>query len=171
MRACLFLVSAAVVITTSACTTTGSSTSSGWDKRLCHPGTGKPISERTLKRIFGAQGIRLYRDHDYCFGGSDPRVLSSFSNAPIGYNKEEAVSASQGDISCNVDRDDIFGRQIERFVWRNDSAPTYVEVLNVDCAIYPNRRADTDALERAMRRLPGVSPQPSTVPSPDAVHD
>ena len=126
-----------------------------------------------MKRILGTQGIRLYRDHDYCFGSSDVRVLSALSNAPIGLgnDEEEAVRVSQGLISCDVLASGIFGRRIERFVWRNDSNPTYIRVLNVDCSITPNKLADTDVLERAIRALPGVSAQPTTVPSSDAIHD
>ncbi len=60
---------------------------------------------------------------------------------------------------------------MERFVWRNDTNPTYPRVLNVDCAISPSKRADTAALERALRGLPVVSAQPTTVPSSDAIHD
>jgi hypothetical protein len=49
--------------------------------------------------------------------------------------------------------------------------PTYLDVLNVGCAIYPQTRDHTDTLEDALRRLPGVSDLPSTVPSEDAVPD
>lgn len=61
--------------------------------------------------------------------------------------------------------------RIERFVWRNDPDPTYVRELNVDCAIFPEMKRQTDSLERALRRLPGVSDLPSTLPSEDAIHD
>jgi hypothetical protein len=77
-----------------------------------------------------------------------------------------------GDLFCDVLNKNIYGSRIERFVWRNDRHPTYVQVLNVDCAaIYPATSADTDRLERAFRDLPGTSKQPTTVPSRGAVHD
>ena len=172
MTACILL-SAALLINASACASSSDSTKASWDKRPCRPGIGHPISERTLKHILGTQGIRLYRDHGDCFGATDVRVLSSLSNAPIGlgYAKEEAVRVSQGLIDCDVNATDIFGSRIERFVWRNDSNPTYVRVLNVHCAISPDSRADTERLERAIRRLPGVSRLPTTLPSADAIHD
>jgi hypothetical protein len=54
---------------------------------------------------------------------------------------------------------------------RNDPFPTYLRVLNVACDIYPESREQTDTLEQALRRLPGVNDLPSTVPSEDAVRD
>ena len=38
-----------------------------------------------------------------------------------------------------------------------DADPTYVDVLNVGCAILPENEEQTDTLEQALRRLPGVS--------------
>jgi hypothetical protein len=127
----------------------------------------------TLKRIFRAHGIRLYPDHDYCFGCHDQSVVWALSNTPSGLPHEDAdrASASHGFVSCDVLAKDVFGRRIARYVWRNDDDPTYVEVLNIECAISPNSRRDTDELERATRQLPRVSTQPTTGPSEDAVHD
>lgn len=93
---------------------------------------------------------------DHC--DADARVLVSLSN-------------TKQDLFCDVLRTDLYGRRIERFVWLNDRSPTYVRVLNVDCAIYPQDSVATDELEAAFRDLPGVSTQATTLPSADATHD
>ena len=133
----------------------------------CRPGRGAPVTERALKEAFAAEGIRLYRDDD-CFD-SVLAVLSNITDAVPG-EREEAILSSQGHIFCEV-YDSGASTRIERFVWRYDPHPTYVRVLNVDCGIYPETIRQTDAVERALRRLPGVSRLPSTVPSADAVRD
>jgi hypothetical protein len=81
------------------------------------------------------------------------------------------LSDAHGSVYCDVLRRNLFGSRIERFVWRNDRKPTYLRVLNIDCAIYPASMADTNRLEWALRQLPGVSAQGTTVPSTDAIHD
>lgn len=78
---------------------------------------------------------------------------------------------SSGSVFCDVYLENLYGARIERFVWRNDHDPTYLRVLNVDCGIYPETRADTDRLEHAFRDLPGVSTKSAIVPSADAIHD
>ena len=109
----------------------------------------------------------MYRDDD-CFDS----VLAVLSNIPdaVPGEREEAILSSQGHIFCEV-YDSGASTRIERFVWRYDPHPTYVRVLNVDCGIYPETIRQTDAVERALRRLPGVSRLPSTVPSAGAVRD
>jgi hypothetical protein len=122
---------------------------------VCRAGAPRPIPERTLKRVLAVRGFQLRRD-DRCYG--DIRVLVTLSDA-------------DGRLYCDLLRRNLFGSRIERFVWRNDPAPTYLRVLNIDCAIYPEARTETNRLERAFRRLPGVSAQDTTVPSADAIHD
>jgi hypothetical protein len=119
-----------------------------------------------LKVALDAEGIRLLRDSD-CSG--DELELSNLTDA-VPYKQEDVIRASEGHIFCDLYPEGSSPR-IERFVWRNDPDPTYLDVLNVSCAIYPETREQTDALEQALRRLPGVSDQPSTVPSEDAVRD
>jgi hypothetical protein len=82
-----------------------------------------------------------------------------------------SLEDSSSSVLCDIEATDIFGSRLQRFVWRNDSSPTYLRVLNVDCGIYPDMLADTDRLERAFRDLPGVGARPATVPSQDAIHD
>jgi hypothetical protein len=131
----------------------------------CRPDRGAPITERGLKAALDAEGIRLLRDSD-C---SDELELSNITDA-VPYEKEDTIRASEGHIFCELYPDGSSPR-IERFVWRNDPHPTYLRVLNVSCAIYPESREQTDTLEEALRSLPGVSDLPSTVPSEDAVRD
>lgn len=132
----------------------------------CRPDRGAPITEPELKAALDAEGIRLLRDSD-CSG--DELELSNITDA-VPYEQEDAIMASEGRIFCELYPEGSSPR-IERFVWRNDPDPTYLDVLNVSCAIYPETREQTDALEQALRRLPGVSDLPSTVPSEDAVRD
>ena len=134
----------------------------------CLPGTASPITERTLVSTFGAQGIQLHRDHkDNCA----PDALLALSNTAVPYEEQVRVREAEGDIFCHVYPTDIWGPRIKRFIWRNDPDPTRINVLNVGCAHYPERAGQTDKLEQAFRQLPGVSSQPTTVPSSDAVHD
>jgi hypothetical protein len=120
-----------------------------------------------LKTALAARQIQLYRD-DRCYPGK----LVTLSNVagPVRHEQKDAIMASEGHIFCHV-YGKSYGPRIERFVWRNDPDPTYIRVFNVDCAIYPERKAQTDELEQAIRRLPGVSDRPATLPSPDATHD
>jgi hypothetical protein len=133
----------------------------------CLPGTASPISERTLVSTFRAQGIELHRD-DHCA----PDALSTLSNTgDIPYEEEVRVREAEGDIFCDVYPTEIWGPRIERFVYRNDPDPIHINVLNVSCSHYPENAEQTDKLEQAFRKLPGVSSGPTTVPSSDAVHD
>ena len=133
----------------------------------CARGGGKPITERMLKDALAAEGIRVYRESD-CF--TDELVLLSNLTDAVRYEQEDEIRESEGHIFCSLY---ATGRpsRIRRYVWRNDPEPTNVEVLNVVCSIYPEAKSQTDTLEHALRRLPGVSELPSTVPSDDAVHD
>jgi hypothetical protein len=121
---------------------------------------------RELKAALDAEGIRLLRDSD-CSG--DQLEFSNLTDA-IPYEQKGVIRASESHISCDLYPEGS-SRRVHRFGWRNDPYPTYLDVLNVGCAIYPETRDHTDTLEDALRRLPGVSDLPSTVPSEDAVPD
>ena len=155
----------------SCATSNGKSGSSGTTTSVakkCRAGTASPINERALQGALGVKGIQAYRV-DNCA----PDALVRLSNVTdaVPYEQEQDVVASEGHILCDIYRTDIFGSRIERFVWRNDPRPTYLRVLNVDCAIYPESNEHTDTLEQAVRQLPGVSAQPTTLPSSGAIHD
>ena len=84
----------------------------------------------------------------------------------------DSIVAAEGHILCELYGEDLrLARRIERFVWLNDPTPTYIRVLNVSCGVFTDETAHTDAVERAFRRLPGVSRMPTRVPSEDAVRD
>jgi hypothetical protein len=134
----------------------------------CRPGDGAPITEKSLKAALAAEGIRLLRRSD-CLG--DELVLLSNLTDAVPYQQEDAIMASEGHVFCELYPTAVASRRIERFVWRNDSDPTHLYVLNVACSIYPEDQRQTDALEGALRRLPGVSNRPTTVPSSDAIRD
>lgn len=119
-----------------------------------------------MKAALDAEGIRLLRGSD-CSG--DELELSNITDA-VPYEQEDVIMASEGHIFCQLFTEGSSPR-IERFVWRNDPHPTYLRVFNVACDIYPETREQTDTLEEALRRLPGVSELPSRVPSEDAVRD
>jgi hypothetical protein len=139
------------------------------EPRPCRSGTASPITEEMLVSAFSARGIQLHRDHpDNCA----PDALLALSNTAVAtYEEEVRVREAQGDIFCHVYPADIWGDRIERFVWRNDPDPTWINVLNVGCAHYPEKPGQTDKLEEAFRKLPGVGSEPTTVPSSDAIHD
>ena len=130
------------------------------DATKCADGTAAPVDERTLKRAFSAEGITLQRD-DRCT--ALPGVLVSLANTD-----DEEI-----DVLCELYPRDAAGtdNRIERFIWRNDPTPTNVRVLNVSCGVFAEETTETDAVERAFRRLPRVSDAPTTLPSSDAVHD
>jgi hypothetical protein len=138
------------------------------EPKQCRAGAGEPITERALRDAFRREGIELLRD-DRCW--SD--VLVSLSNVAdaVPYPEQDGIGERQGILFCDLLRSNIVGSRIERFVWRNDPMPTYLRVLNVDCAIYPNAPEHTNRVERALRRLPGVSPDATGLPSSDAIHD
>jgi hypothetical protein len=96
-------------------------------------------------------------------------LLSNLADVPS--ERTDEIVASQGHIICGLYAGGSSSHRVERFVWRNDHDPTYVRVLNVNCSIYPKNHRQTDTLERAIRRLPGVSDLPSALPSKDAVSD
>jgi hypothetical protein len=169
MRGAVFLMT--VFLLAAGCGTSsgksGSSRTTTSEPNQCRAGTGSPISEDSLKRAFEAKGIQLYRD-DNC---TDPDALVELSNMAIPYEQQDAVKSSEGEIFCSIYPTDTFGPRIERFVWRNDRRPLSVDVLNVGCALFPERVAHTDKVEQAVRQLPGVSKQSTTVPSEDAIHE
>jgi hypothetical protein len=122
----------------------------------CRAGTPAPISEAVFKRALALRGFTLHREHDLCV--PDPRLLVTLSDAGAYLN-------------CFIYRRNVFGSRLQRFVWRNDPRPTYLRVLNVECGFYAESRSSTDNVERGFRRLPGVSSQSTTLPSPAAIHD
>jgi hypothetical protein len=125
----------------------------------CAKGTAAPVDEKTLKRAFSAEGITLHCDDR---STALPGALVSLTSS----NDEEI------DVLCELyPRDAARGNRIRRFVWLNDPTPTHVDVLNVVCGVFAEQTTETDAVERAFRRLPRVSAAPTTVPSEDAVHD
>ena len=160
MRSAVFLTTVALLAAgcTSSDGPSGSSRTTKVESKKCRAGSAIPISERALDRALSGKGIQLYGDHKNCA----PDALFALSNTAI---------ASEGEIFCALYGANEFGPRIERFVWRNDPKPTYIRVLNVHCAIYPESAANTDTLEDAIRQLPGVSTQSTTVPSSDAIHD
>ena len=131
----------------------------------CSSGIAAPIDEQTLKRAFAAEGITLHQEES-CLAGS----VASFSNTDVTVGEEyDSITAAEGHILCKVYAP-VSGERsrIERYVWRNDPTPTHVRVLNVSCGVFSERIEHTDAVERAFRRLPGVSELPTTVPGEDA---
>ena len=136
------------------------------EPELCRPEAGAPITERELKAAMDAEGIRLLRESD-CSG--DELALSNLT-AAVPYEEEGVIRASEGHILCDLYPEGS-DRRIYRYVWRNDPDPTSLDVLNVGCSIFPENRGQTDTLEQALRRLPGVSDLPSKLPSEDAVRD
>jgi hypothetical protein len=134
----------------------------------CRPGQAAPVSERAFKKALAAEGIRLRRDAQ-CLG-RELVLLSNITDA-ISSDQEDSIMASQGHIICELYEEKVTSARIERYVWRNDPDPTYLAVLNIHCAVFPETRTQTDAVERALRSFPGVSPLPRTVPSADAVPD
>jgi hypothetical protein len=159
----------AAVLALLACGCAGASSDGGTEavEPPCRPDHRAPITERELKAALDAEGIRLLRDSD-CSG--EELGLSNITDA-VSSEQVDVILASEGHVFCDLYTKDTFSPRIERFVWRNDPDPTYLDVLNVSCAIYPETREQTDVLEHALRRLPGVSELPSTLPSDDAVRD
>jgi hypothetical protein len=174
VRLLVFLVLATLLSGCGSSKQTGATTEGmGPEPKPCRAGTARTISESTLKHVFTGNGIRLYRNGNADGACSDRRVLVSLSNVPeqMSNRQTDSIDARQGTISCDLLTAPSFGRRLERFVWRNDHRPTYVDVLNVDCAIHPANVRQVDRLERTLRRLPGVSDAPAAVPSEDATGD
>ena len=140
------------------CTTSSQPNRSG--SSACAEGKEAPIDEKTLTRAFSAEGIRLHRD-DRCL--ALPGTLVSLSS----------ISDEEIDVLCEIYPSDAAhdSNRIQRFVWLNDPTPTHLDVLNVSCGVFTEATAETDVVERALRRLPGVSAAPTTLPSEDAVRD
>jgi hypothetical protein len=163
-----YAVLAAITLLTGGCGGAGDGDSSA-PTRPCRAGAASPIDERTLLQAFAAEGIVLYRE-DRCH--SLPGTVISLTN--IGPSDDyDSNAGTEGHILCELFGDDpgVTTRRIERFAWRNDPTPTHIRVLNVSCGVFTDETAHTDAVERAFRRLPGVSRMQATVPSADAVRD
>jgi hypothetical protein len=159
VRVCT-LIAACVVVIGAGCTSADSITGES-----CAPGPGAPIDEKTLKRAFAAEGIALGRD-----GSCSAGVVASLSNTPGTMVGEEydTITAAEGNVLCDVYEPDVGSpSRIERWVWLNDPTPVNVRVLNVSCSVFTENSEHTDAVERAFRRLPGVSHLPAIVPSED----
>jgi hypothetical protein len=106
--------------------------------------------------------------------GDELVMLSNFPETlpPLDrLDEEEAILDEEGQVFCEIYDSADLSPRLRRYVWKNDPRPTYLEVLNLLCAHFPEDRSQTDMVERAIRRLEGVDPRPSVVPSSDAVHD
>jgi hypothetical protein len=134
----------------------------------CRKGAAAPITEREIRDAFTAEGIQLYRRSD-CFG--DELVLLSNIAEGISSEEEDDALADSGAVYCEVYGDQVSGARLQRFVWRNDPDPIHLRTLNLNCSYYPENRRQTDVVEQAIRRLRGVDPRPSVVPSDDAMRD
>jgi hypothetical protein len=165
---CAYAVLAAVPLLNSGCGGVGDDDLAAPPPPPCRAGAVSPIDDRTLLKAFAAEGIVLYRD-DRCH--SLPGTVISLTN--IGSSDDyDSITGKEGHILCELFGEDLrVKRRIRRFVWLNDPTPTHIDVLNVSCGVFTDETAHTDAVERAFRRLPGVSRMPTTVPSADAVRD
>jgi hypothetical protein len=127
----------------------------------CSPGQGRPISEATLKAVFAQRGIQLRRD-DRCETFRNPNTQRLDPKAPLATlrNTTEAddydrVVSTQGDILCQLERQNSFGTKLERLKYEGDQE-THLRTLNVLCTIYPEAPEQIDALAAALLQLPGV---------------
>jgi hypothetical protein len=127
----------------------------------CRPGQGRPISEATLKAVLAERGIQLRRD-DRCETFRNPATQRLDPKAPLatlsnstGSEDIDRVLSTQGDIFCQIERQNTFGAKIERLKYEGDEE-THLRTLNVLCTIHPETPDQIDALAAALLRLPGV---------------
>jgi hypothetical protein len=127
----------------------------------CSPGHAQPISEATLKAVFAQRGIQLRRD-DRCETFRNPTTQRLDPRAPLvtlsntsGAADYDQVVSTQGDIFCQLERKNSFGRKLERLKYEGDEE-THLRTLNVLCTIYPEAPEQINALAAALLQLPGV---------------
>jgi hypothetical protein len=127
----------------------------------CSPQRARPISEATLKAVFAQRRIQLRRD-DRCETFRNPTTQRLDPKAPLvtlsntsGAADYDQVVSTQGDIFCQLERKNSFGRKLERRKYEGDEE-THLRTLNVLCTIHPEAPEQINALAAALLQLPGV---------------
>ena len=119
----------------------------------CPRGLARPFSIATLIRVAQEHGISLKRQPD-C---DAPQVIvDAASNILIGddVHDDDEVEAREGHVLCRV-VDLPFAKPPfrQRTTEYATDHETYLDVANVNCAIYPQAAEQIDRLERAFKAL------------------
>ena len=130
----------------------------------CPRGLARPFSIATLIRVAQEHGVSLKREPD-C---DAPQVIvDAASNVLIGddVHDDDEVYAREGHVLCRV-VDLPFAKapfRVQRTKYATDHE-TYLDVANVNCAIYPEAPEQIDRLERAFEALAEASVEQRSCP-------
>jgi hypothetical protein len=112
----------------------------------------KPVTVTGLVSVFRANHISLRTEH----GCSSPPILAEASNNTGGTGPRQAqITAREGDVLCSILPRSTSSR-VQRARYSGD-AQTYVQVLNVVCAVFPSDDIHAERqignAKRALNRL------------------
>jgi hypothetical protein len=114
---------------------------------------GNPVTLAKTVEVFRANGITLYADERKC---EAPDLYSTNPDATnfgsSGLKRDQEIARKEGDVLCHVGTKD-FGRIVEITKYPTDEE-TYLDVLNVDCSVYPyNSASEAEQVGRVKRAL------------------
>ena len=118
----------------------------------CGKGPMEPVTIAELIRTFNANQISLRNEHS-C---SSPPILAEASNMRVAKGqRQQQISAREGDVLCTIQPPSA-GSKVRRAHYQGD-AQTYVQTLNVLCAVWPSDDAQAatqiDNVAQGLRQL------------------
>ncbi len=117
-----------------------------------------------LVEVFRANGITLDIDEPKCASRDSPDPDAT-NGGPSGVEQHQEVEREEGSVLCRIGFDTI-DREVEVVKYPTDEE-TYLDVLNVGCAVYPYDAASEaaqvdrvkEALEARVRKTPRTGEQ------------
>jgi hypothetical protein len=118
----------------------------------CSKGPMKPVTIAELIGTFRTNQISLRNEHS-C---PSPPILAEASNMRVASGpRQQQISAREGDVICTIQPRST-GPKVRRAHYQGD-AQTYVQTLNVVCAVWPSDNAQAatqiDNVARGLRQL------------------
>lgn len=112
---------------------------------------GRPVTIARVVAAFRKHGITL----DINVRDCEHPSLSSLdvtNGGPTGLKNNPSVTAREGTVQCRV-RNRNYGRRVNVTKYSTDTE-TYLDALNVDCAVYPSdKRSEARQVRRVKRAL------------------
>jgi hypothetical protein len=117
-----------------------------------------PVVMSELVSTFRANRVSLQDEHS-C---SSPPSLGQASNTAAGVgSSQKRITAEQGDVVCTIEPDSV-GARVRRVHYSGDEQ-TWVDALNVECAVFPSdasmANTEIEAVERSLRALVRLHPK------------
>lgn len=111
---------------------------------------GAPVTLSKLVEVFRANGVTLAINEREC--GTDLMVAEATNLGPSRLEKRDDAARREGDILCSVGFENV-GREVRTIKYETDEE-TYVDVLNVNCSLYPfDAASENKQVERLRKAL------------------